>query len=275
MMFDDLDATVKALFDDAAAPAELRAADISFDTPDRAYKPSQATVNLFLHEVCENRALRDEARVMTRSGDRYTSRLPSLRVDCAYLATAWSAQAGGLKAAEEHRLLGLALRWLSRFPVVDERFLRGSLRTPPQPYPLSTTVAQTQEGRSNAEFWSALGVPPRPAFSVTVTMTVDPFDEADELAAARRLHLGSTVIPHAALAGLVLDHTLAPVQGAEVTVVETGARTASAAGGEFAVPGLAFGDYTLRVQPPGGPAEQLAVTYAADHQRLTVVLSQP
>jgi hypothetical protein len=274
-MFDDLDATVKAVLDDAAAPAELRAADVSFDTPDRDYKPTQATVNLFLHEVSENRTLRDEARVMTRTGDGYTSRMPSLRVDCTYLATAWSTQAAGLKAAEEHRLLGLALQWLSRFPVVDERFLRGALRTPPQPYPLTTLVAQTQEGRSNAEFWSALGVAPRPAFSVTVTLTVEPYDQVEQFAAAQVFRVASTLIPRAALAGRVLDHNLAPVPGAAVAVVGTGAQAVSAANGEFVVPGLDFGAYTLRVQPAGGPAQEVPVTYAAEHQLLTVVLSQP
>ena len=51
-------------------------------------------------------------------------RAPPLRVDCGYLVTAWSPKAGGLKAQEEHRLLGLALLWLSRFPVLEEPFLQ-------------------------------------------------------------------------------------------------------------------------------------------------------
>lgn len=274
-MFNDLDATLKAMLDDAAAPADLRAADVSFDTPDKDFKPAQATVNLFLHEVIENRALRDEARVMERVGNGYTARLPSLRVDCTYLVTAWSAQAGGLKAAEEHRLLGLALQWLSRFPVLDDRFLRGALKTPPQPYPLSTVVAQAQEGRSNGEFWTALGVPPRPAFPVTATITVEPYDQVEELAAVQAIRIASTLSPHTALSGRILDHALAPVSAAAVTVVETGAQSTSAANGEFVFAGLDFGSYTLRVQPSGRPAEQVAVTYAADHQLHTVVLSPP
>lgn len=274
-MFDDLDATLKALLDDTAAPADLRAADVSFDPPDKDFKPAQATVNLFLHEVTENRTLRDQAPVITQVGNGYTARLPSLRVDCTYLVTAWSAQAGGLKAAEEHRLLGLALQWLSRFPVVDEVFLRGSLKTPPQPYPLPMVVAQAQEGRSNGEFWSALGVPPRPAFPVTATVTVDPFDQVDEFAAVQAIRIGSTLSPHSALGGRILDHALAPVPAADVTVVETGAQATSVATGEFVFAELDFGSYTLRVQPSGRPAEQVAVTYAAEHQLHTVVLSPP
>jgi hypothetical protein len=274
-VFHDLDATLKALLDDTAAPAELRAADISFDTPDKDFKPTQPTVNLFLHEVTENRSLRDEARVVSRAGDVYSSRLPSLRADCTYLTTAWSAQAAGLKAAEEHRLLGLALQWFCRFPVLEDRFLRGSLKVPPQPYPLPTVVAQTREGRSNGEFWSALGVPPRPAFSVTVTITVEPFDQVEDFPALQKIHLRSTLIGHPVLRGVVLDHTLAPVSAAVVTVVETGAKATSAANGEFAVPGLEFGDYTLAVKAGAQPAEQVAVTYTADRQTKTVVLSGP
>src|SRR3954453_7252706 len=137
-MFQDLDATLRALMSDPAAPADLRAADVSFDTPDRGYQPAQATLNLFLHEVVENRELRDEARVMARTETGYTSRLPSLRVDCAYLVTAWSSRTAGFRAQEEHHLLGLALLWLSRFPVIDDRYLQRVLKTPAPPYAVPT-----------------------------------------------------------------------------------------------------------------------------------------
>ena len=155
-VFNDLDATLKAVLDDAAAPADLRAADVSFDTPDKDFKPAQATVNLFLHEVIENRALRDEARVMQRVGNGVHRARPA---------------AGGLHLPG-HRVVGAGrraqgprstgswgwrLQWLSRFPVLDERFLRGSLQTPPQPYPLSTVVAQPAGGQVEHEFWTALG----------------------------------------------------------------------------------------------------------------------
>lgn len=274
-MFQDLDETLKAILDDASAPAELRAADVSFDTPDKNYKPAEATVNLFLHDVSENRSLRDDARVITRTNDGYASRLPPLRVDCNYLTTAWSAQAGGLKAAEEHRLLGLTLLWLSRFPVVDERFLRGTLATPPQPYPLPTMVAQVQENRSSGEFWTALGIAPRPAFPITVTITVEPYDEVEEFAPVQKIDVRSTSVEHPLFRGVVTDQSLVPVPAATVSVTETGAQATSGPDGEFAVPGLEFGTYTLKVRAAGRPDEQVAVTYAADHQTQTVVLSGP
>jgi hypothetical protein len=272
-VFQDLDETLKAMLDDAAAPAALRAADVSFDTPDKDYTPAEATVNLFLHEVMENRSLRDEARVLARVADGYTSQLPSLRVDCTYLATAWSAQSGGLKAAEEHRLLGFALQWLSRFPVVAERFLRGSLKNPPQPYPMPTMVAQAQENRSTGDFWTALGIAPRPAFPVTVTVTVEPYDEVEELPLVQEVHLRSGLVDDPLFRGVVFDKSLVPVAAATVSVDGTGAQATSGPAGEFAVPGLEFGSYTLTVRASGRPDEQVAVTFAADHQTQTVVLS--
>ena len=39
-MFQDLDTTLEAMLDDAAAPTDLRNADVSFDTPDKDYKPA-------------------------------------------------------------------------------------------------------------------------------------------------------------------------------------------------------------------------------------------
>src|SRR3954470_20506651 len=170
---------MRALLVDTGARRGLRCADVTGDPPDRDYRPGQATVNLFLHVVTENRELRDEARVLTRTDDGYTRRMPSLRVDCTYLATTWSPRTAALKAQEEHRLLGLTLLWLSRFPVIEERFLQGALRTPAQPYPVPSVVARTTEGQGMAHFWSALGIAPRPSVEVTVTVAIEPYDDQE------------------------------------------------------------------------------------------------
>jgi Pvc16 N-terminal domain len=193
-VFQDLDATLKALLTDAAAPADLRDADVGFDRPDKDYRPAQATLNLFLYEVTENRTLRDNARVLAAAADAYTSRLPSMRVDCTYLATTWSTRAAGLQVEEEHRLLGLALIWLNRFPAIEDRFLRGTLKTPPQPYPPPMVAAQTRDGQAAGHFWSALGVPPRAAFSITVTVSADPFDRVEHFPAMRSVRIKSVIL---------------------------------------------------------------------------------
>jgi hypothetical protein len=37
----------------------IKEADVSFETPDKNYTPSQSTLNLFLQDVKENRELRN------------------------------------------------------------------------------------------------------------------------------------------------------------------------------------------------------------------------
>lgn len=274
-MFQDLDATLQAMLSAPAAPAELRAADVSFQTPDRSYTPTQATVNLFLHDVAENRELRDDARVTDLTNGVYTVGPPPLRVDCTYLTTAWSSKTSGLKAQEEHRLLGLALVWMSRFSVIDDTFLQGGLITPPQPYPVPVTVAQTKEGQSMGHFWTALGIAPRPAFSLTVTIGVQPSDEQLHFTAAEKFRIHSTLLQHPALAGRVLDHTLAPVQAAQVAVVGTGLTATVGPAGSFSFTGLDLGKHTLLVQVAGQADVQVPVDYEARNQIHNVILPGP
>lgn len=278
-MFHDLDATLRVLLGDLAAPLELRSADVSFDTPGGDYRPAQSTVNLFLHEVTENREFRDEARVVARTDAGYASRLPSLRVDCTYLTTAWSLHAAGFKAAEEHKLLGLALTWLSRFPVIDAAYLQGGLSDPPQPYPVFTVVARTKDGQGMGHFWSALGIPPRPSFSLTATIAVEPFDAIEPFPEVSTIRLEPTLLDDPVLTGRVLDHALAPVREATVSlsteddeVVGTGV---SDERGVFSFPGIEFGWYRLVARATGHPDQERRVHYARDSQVHDVVLPGP
>jgi hypothetical protein len=155
----------------ADAPAQLLAADVSFETPDRNYAPTTPTVNLFLFEVKENRELRDPEPIVDKVGDIFVRRLPPLRVDCSYLVTAWSNLTLAARVVEEHRLLGQALLWLSRFPIIPANVLVGSLAG--QPFPPPTMVAQLMPEKNNGDFWAALGAAPRPAFFLMVTIAMD------------------------------------------------------------------------------------------------------
>ena len=275
-MFQDLDATLKTILGQDAAPADLRNAAVSFETPDKDFKPEADTaVNLFLYEVQENRALRNNAPIIDRVGDQYISQPPPLRVDCTYLVTTWSSETGEVKAKEEHKLLGLALLWLSRFPVIQNGFLQGSLKNPPQLYPLPTMVAQMKADQSMGQFWSALGVAPRPAFSLTVTITMQPFDQADQYPVVQAIQVETASLIHPALAGRVLDKTMVPVPGAKITVVETGQETTAGPGGDFTFTGLAFGKYTLLVQVLDQPDVQMSVDYNANSQVHNVILPGP
>ena len=274
-MFHDLDASLQALLDDAAAPTEVRTAEISFDTPDKGFAPTNPTLDLFLVEVQENRALRvrGEPPVREHVNGQFIEHHPPLRVDCTYLVTAWSAAAGGVRAQEEHRLLGLALLWMSRFPRIDDRYLQGTMVG--QPFPLPMTVAQTPEGQSLGQFWSAMGVPPRAAFAVSVTISMAPFPDPDTYGEVKNVVLEPAWLTTPSLAGRVLDTTLAPVAGAVVTVQPGGARSTADADGRFGFDGLEFGSYTLGVVAAGHPDLHADVQYQRDRQVHNVIVANP
>lgn len=170
-MFRDLDATLEQILNDPRAPLQLRNAAVSFETPDRNFAPGQPTINLFLYEVQENRVLRDPVPITEIVNGMSVRRMPPLRVDCCYLVSAWSNQQGAARIAEEHRLLAQALVWSSRFSTIPAIYLQGSLAN--QPFPPPTMIAQPEVDKKNGEFWSALGIFPRPVFHLAATIAMD------------------------------------------------------------------------------------------------------
>ncbi len=171
-MFQDLDSTIEKLLHDTQAPAELNGADVVFETPKKGYgSGTKADVNLFLYEVKENRALRDPVPFVTQGKNEFMQKMPPLRVDCSYLVTTWSNDKQHQIVSYEHMLLGKTLAWLSSFPTIPETYFTGGLIG--QIYAPPTMVAQLDGGRNMGEFWSALGIPPRPYFNLVVTITMD------------------------------------------------------------------------------------------------------
>jgi hypothetical protein len=176
-VFDLLDNMLTELI--KAAPAgvpldDLHNASVSFLTPKSPYPlQGNADVNLFLYETKENRDLRDPVPMTRQQNSLSVRRRSPLRVDCAYMVTTWADGATeGAKVTASHKLLGQAFNWLSRFPVIPDRYvqaggLTGQLYAPP------TMVAQMDGAKSAGEFWSALGIPPRPYFNLIVTICVD------------------------------------------------------------------------------------------------------
>lgn len=259
-MFQDLDSTLQAILDDPTAPATLRAADVSFVMPDRNYAPDQATVNLFLFEVKENRLLRDPEPIYELNAGIYERRQPPIRIDCAYLVTTWSAELGAAQVTEEHELLGLTLAWLSRFGTIPDSYLQGSLSN--QPYAPPSLVAQLENQPRVAEFWSALGSPPRPALTIVVTIAVDldvVINEGPPVVTSE-IRLEQTDVPGSQaiffrIAGTIRDSvTTDPIAGAAVSVVDQGLATTTDAAGRFTLSPLAAGNFTLRTEV--GPTTQ-------------------
>jgi Pvc16 N-terminal domain/Carboxypeptidase regulatory-like domain len=258
-MFDDLDATLTQLLTDAplAELPELHNADVSFITPDKGFGPGQATVDLFLYEVRENRELRDPRPIVERNGDSFTRRLPPLRADCSYIVTTWDVvPQGGARVAAEHRLLGQALTWLSRFPTIPDVYLQGLLGSPDRIYPPPALAAQLDPNQHAGDFWVAMGIAPRPAFYLTVTVEL-------ELAKGQALALpvttrftefvvdGALDRPWVQIGGRVVDVAAAGVAGAVVDIVDLELRTRTAEEGRYSFPRVPPGAHTIRVVAPG------------------------
>ncbi len=259
-MFDLLDAALKAMLDDPAigVTRPLFVADISFVTPERGYAPSQETVNLFLYETKENRVLRDTAPIQEIRNGASVRRMPPLRVDCSYLVTAWSKKTDAAKIAAEHRLLGQALTWLSRFPIIPEQYL-ATAGFIGQPFPPPTLVAQMDGGREAGEFWHALGIAPRPYFHVVATIALDlELENTDALVtttlAGYRPGISGTGgrDERVSIGGVVLDGSGNPLADAWVRLEPDGITTVTDAAGRFTFPRVQRGvTYTLRARAIG------------------------
>ncbi len=261
-MFASLDQALTSLLDDAAAPAALRGAEVSFETPVKTYSPGSPTINLFLLEVKENRTLRDPEPIIEFTGGVYTRKQPPVRVDVTYVVTSWSADTGEDKISEEHELLALALAWFSRFSVAPSGLMPG------QPFPVTLFTALPDNRLNIGEFWSALGIPPRAAFTLTATVALDlapvipagppvttgitGYQQGDDAATyEERIFIG----------GLVLNAAGKPVSGAWVGLEPTGETTVSNSDGKFVFANVQRGvGYTLRARKTGfGEAVRLGM----------------
>jgi hypothetical protein len=258
-MFELLDASLAALLKDSrlsTALAQLPTANVRFQTPG-TYAPDRATVSLFLYETRENRELRDPVPIIQPRNGLSVRRRPPLRVDCAYLVTAWSNLIGEDKITAEHGLLAEALNWLTRFPLIPDRYLQlggltGQVFAPP------TLVAQMDAAKSVGEFWSALGIPPRPFFNLIVTITMD-LDQALEefpvttvLTSYQQRSNAASAEQRIAIGGTVRDRANNTVRDAWVRLEPVGLTTVSDADGRFIFENIAAGTgVTLRARAPG------------------------
>ena len=258
-MFNDLDSTLTQVLNDAPAPdlQELRNADVSFETPDRNFAPGQSTVNLFLYEVRENRSLRDPTPVTKKDGNRFVRTPAPLRADCSYIATTWAAGAAGpARVAAEHQLLGQALTWLGRFPTVPDRYLQGVLGSPERTYPPPTMVAQLDPNQHAGDFWAALGVAPRPAFYLTVTVELTTGDGlSGDLVTTRTSRFRAVATddqPWVQVGGRVISEPAGDgVPEAVVDILDLGLRTRSGDEGHFSFPRVLPGTHPMRVVARG------------------------
>jgi uncharacterized protein DUF4255/carboxypeptidase family protein len=253
-MFNDLDSTIEKILDDDGAPAELKAAQVSFITPDKNFTLAGPTVNLFLYEVKENRELRDPTPIIEKIGSVFIRKEPPLRVDCSYIVTAWSNATGEVRVADEHLLLAQTLLWLSRFPTIPADKLQGGLAN--QLYPPPTMVAQMDPNKNAGDFWFALGIPPRPAFYLVVTISMDlNLTIEGPLVTTRSTNietgLGTDEEQWVQIGGRVAAAGGAGIADALVDVLDAGLRARSDADGRYSFVRVPLGAHNIRVVATG------------------------
>lgn len=175
-MLDAVDATVRNLIR-AQLDEAYQDVTVTFDTPDESFPPPSVelpAVDLFLFDIHENHLLRDPVPRVARNGDNWQRKFPPVRVDCHYLATAWT---GEDDTAGEHRLLGQVMKALLRYRYVPPHLVDPGLEE--QPMAVRAFALQSESLGASSDFWRALGCKPRASLRFTITVAVEAFPAVD------------------------------------------------------------------------------------------------
>jgi hypothetical protein len=275
-MFSDLDDSIKQILikEGQIDSSEI---DISFEIPNREWSAGIAkpTLNCYLFDIRENRELRQSGMQTERNGQAgaASKRRPPLRLDLAYLITAWT------RAVEdEHRLLWHALRTLMRFSTLPPSMLQGELRG--HELPIYTRLAQEGVLKSPGEFWTALENHLKPSLNYVVTMAVD----HDAVPAGppvltftttlRNLELAQAGVADTRFGGAVSDPAGAPLAGVVVQVEGHGAPVSTGPDGRFTLCVPRPGPYILLAQF-GEALLRQAITVPAPDYSLTLRVDAP
>lgn len=142
--------------------------EVTFEPPTRERVQSllRPAINFFLLEIQENTDLRQTNRQTIREPGQALHRMPSRRFDLRYMVSALATV-----VEDEHLLLWRTLTTLLKYDRFPDDVLSEALRGL-DPLP-TARVLRPEEGPRMLDYWSALGVPPRPALLYTVTVPVD------------------------------------------------------------------------------------------------------
>lgn len=170
-MLDDLDRTLRDLLIEemprVVERIEPDGFDIEFDVPNREFtsRLTRPTLNLFLFNIQENRERGRGPWTTERSNGTGVTSRPPVRLDCSYMATAWSNE-----VEDEHRLLTGAARVFFRNPFLTEAMLQGSI---PTNLEIRTEVAQPAAMKDVIDLWSVLDNDLKPSIRITVTVPLE------------------------------------------------------------------------------------------------------
>jgi hypothetical protein len=230
--------------------------DVSFAVPNHEFAPvssERATLNCYLYEVAEDRALRNlEPFHRPAGGGIVRTERPPARVRLSYCLTAWSpaARDGGRDPAlDEHALLGAVMMALLRHPTLPATVLEGGLAGT-EPIPTAFIVS---EGLKSRDFWNAVGGTLRPALEYTATISM-PFERpvTAPMAASITVEVlgGSPLHTIGGIVRTAADPAQA-IAGAWVRLSETGETAVTDSSGAFRIARLRGGEYTIAARAVG------------------------
>lgn len=169
-MLHDVDASLMALVRrDVLVGSDV---EVVLDAPTKewAARRNAPVVNLYLYDIRESLAHRQETKVEQRDdhGQVVERRLPVRLFRLSYLVTAWTQ-----RPEDEHRLLAAVMSGLLAHDTLPADVLAGSLTGCPVAIPFTLARPVSQE-RSISDVWSALGGELKPSLDVVVTVPMQP-----------------------------------------------------------------------------------------------------
>jgi len=163
----------KALIHDSDAAFE-----VSFNAPDKAYiseLQSPGVINLYMYSFQENLERRhaETFPVVSHDGDnKVIGRKPRL-VDVNYMISAWSRGASDNALVEQH-LLSRVIQGIGRYDMLPPELIDEGYQPGPSGVSMKLMLDQDSK-RTQGEFWSALGVAPKPVLNLELTVPIDVF----------------------------------------------------------------------------------------------------
>ncbi|MEO3754712.1 DUF4255 domain-containing protein [Streptomyces sp. B6B3] len=164
-MIHEVDETLQGLLtDDVLGDTGV---EVVFDAPttEWAARRNAPTINLFLYDIRESVAHRQQGRITEQDANGTTVAVhgPPRWFMLSYLVTAWTQ-----RPQDEHRLLSVLLAGLLRHTALPADRLVGSLAAFGLTVPY-TVALPPGEGRALADVWSALGGELKPSLDLVVT----------------------------------------------------------------------------------------------------------
>ncbi len=267
-MFQDVDETLRVVLL-ADVPIKKAEVEIAFDRPTRDWSSrlSKPALNLFLFDVRERADLKDDVPIITRDASgRAVSQRPPRRLDLSYLVSAWTTEPD-----DEHRILARVLASMYRQEIISPEILQGDLKA--ATVPVLARVPPPDDVYKPHDLWGALSNDLHASLTWIWTVPLDVFKAGTgplvRTAEVRVRPIGGPLDVNLVKVGGMVRRKgdrLIGVAGTRLEVLGTAHRVETGADGRFNFDNVPAGEYTWRIQPPGGKArEQKVVVPAPDY----------